>query len=140
MAADAAGFTLVDDGRVVETSALAGPDGIRLSPAAVRTSLGWELKPQGLCRGDTCMPVPPEHRLLHPDGIDLAALASVLERPLAIDLDERVAWLGASAAERGARLQSLEAPDFTLPDLQGRDHSLSDYRGRRILLLAWASW
>ena len=33
-----------------------------------------------------------------------------------------------------------EAPDFTLPDLEGRQHSLSDYRGRKVFLASWASW
>ena len=35
---------------------------------------------------------------------------------------------------------SLEAPDFELPDIDGRRHKLSDYRGQRVLLLGWASW
>lgn len=30
--------------------------------------------------------------------------------------------------------------DFTLPDLEGRDHSLSDYRGRWVLVNYWATW
>src|SRR5262249_57601478 len=34
----------------------------------------------------------------------------------------------------------MEARDFTLPDVQGRPHSLSDHRGRKALLIAWASW
>ena len=61
-------------------------------------------------------------------------------RPLALDVDERAAYLGASAAERGAQLATLQAPDFTLPDLSGRLHSLSDYRGKKVLLVAYASW
>jgi len=48
--------------------------------------------------------------------------------------------LGAPAADRAARLASLEAPDFSLPDLSGRLHSLSDQRGKKTLLIAWASW
>jgi peroxiredoxin len=32
------------------------------------------------------------------------------------------------------------APDFTLPDLEGRLHSLRDYRGRKVFLCSWASW
>jgi hypothetical protein len=133
-------FTLLDDGRPVQTSAAVGADGVRLAPEAMRSALGWELKPQGLCQGETCIPVRPEYGLSHADGIDLVALAAVLDRPLALDLGEHVAALGASAAKRGARLKSLEAPGFTLPDVDGRLHSLDDQRGRKVLLLAWASW
>ena len=74
------------------------------------------------------------------DGIDLAALAELLSRPLALDVGERVAYLAASAAERGAQLATLRAPEFSLPDLGGRLHSLSDYRGKKVLLVAYASW
>lgn len=34
----------------------------------------------------------------------------------------------------------LEAPDFTLNDINGRSHTLSDYRGRPVILNFWASW
>ncbi|HHI77446.1 MAG TPA: TlpA family protein disulfide reductase [Gammaproteobacteria bacterium] len=32
------------------------------------------------------------------------------------------------------------AEDFTLPDLDGREHRLSDYRGRWVLVNYWATW
>lgn len=131
---------LLDDGRPVEVAATVTDGSVRMPPDAVHAALGWELKPQGLCRGDTCLPVRPAHGLVHDDGVDLAALAALLDRPLAFDANERVAWLGTSAAERGARLTSLDAPDFTLPDLAGRPHALTDFRGRKVFLLAWASW
>jgi hypothetical protein len=130
-------FTLLDDGRPVRVQAVVGGRGIRLAAPAVHTALGWELKPQGLCRGDTCIPI----RLAPPDdGIDLATLAAALGRPLALDVDERAAALGASAEQRSGQLRSLEAPDFVLPDLAGREHRLDEQRGRKLLLLAWASW
>jgi len=69
----------------------------------------------------------------------VAALAGG-DRPLAVDHEEGVAFLGTGARARAERLASLEAPDFTLPDLDGRRHSLSDHRGRKVLLVAWASW
>ena len=31
-------------------------------------------------------------------------------------------------------------PDFELPDLSGTLHRLSDHRGRKVLLIAYASW
>ena len=32
------------------------------------------------------------------------------------------------------------APNFTLPDLEGREVSLSDYRGKVVFLNIWATW
>ncbi len=70
----------------------------------------------------------------------IEALAAGGERPFAVDHEERVACLGVAAATRSAALASLEAPDFALPDLAGRLHTLSEQRGRKVLLVAWASW
>jgi hypothetical protein len=133
-------LTLIDDGKIVELPARFSSDGVRLQPADVQRGLGWELKPEGLCQGALCVPVRNLPDLSNADGIDLGLLARALARPLALDVDERAAYLGASAADRGAQLASLRAPDFTLPDLSGRRHSLSDYRGRKVLLIAYASW
>jgi len=49
----------------------------------------------------------------------------------------------ASARTWGPVYQSLYgkvAPDFTLNDLQGNKHSLSDYRGKNVMLVFWATW
>ncbi|MDP6716053.1 MAG: redoxin domain-containing protein [SAR202 cluster bacterium] len=32
------------------------------------------------------------------------------------------------------------AHDFTLPSLDGENISLSDYKGKRVILFMWASW
>ena len=70
----------------------------------------------------------------------IEGLIAAGDRPLAVDREEGVAYLGVSAATRGARLASLETPDFSLPDLEGRRHSLSEHRGTKVLLVAYASW
>jgi hypothetical protein len=74
------------------------------------------------------------------DGQTRASAAQGSGRPVAMDLGERAAYLGVSAEERGRRLASLEAPDFTLPDLDGHPHSLSDHRGKKVFLVAYGSW
>ena len=74
------------------------------------------------------------------DGAERVRRAQEGGRPVALDEAERVAYLAVSAGERGGRLASLEAPDFTLPNLDGRPHSLSDHRGVKVFLVAYGSW
>lgn len=74
------------------------------------------------------------------EGVERAKQAETAGRPVAVDLEEGAAYLGVPALERARRLASLQAPDFTLPDLDGRLHSLSDHRGRKVFLVAYASW
>jgi hypothetical protein len=98
------------------------------------------MKPEGLCRDDVCVPVPDGSGVVVDGAIDLAAFAALLQRPLALDAEERAAYLGVGADQRGAELASLDAPDFTLPDLDGHMHSLSEHRGKKVFLVAYASW
>ena len=74
------------------------------------------------------------------EGVDLAKRAEAGGRPVAVDLEERAAYLGVSAPERARPLAALEAPDFTLPALDGRLHSLAEHRGKKVFLVAYASW
>lgn len=107
---------------------------------------GWELKPEGACLGDVCVPIPPgrERDFVRPadDALwfNLTALADYTGRPLVHDERHAVWYIGEDAAARAAPLAERTAPDFALPDLDGRLHSLSDHRGTKVLLAAWASW
>jgi hypothetical protein len=136
-------FRLLDDGREIALDAIVDEGRVRISPETLKSSLGWELKPEGLCRDATCVPVRDREALV-PDAesgaVDLAAFAAALGRPLAVEASAGVAALGIAACERAGQLASLEAPDFELPDLSGRLHRLSDHRGKKVLLIAYASW
>jgi hypothetical protein len=133
-------FTIIDETRTTEVDAALDGDRILISPDAVERALGWSLRPEGFCRDDICVPVREGSRVLDGDNVDLVALAHLLGRPLAVDREERAAALAASADDRGAVLATLEAPDFTLPDLDGRMHTLSALRGKKVFLAVWASW
>jgi hypothetical protein len=137
---DALPFTVIDEQDAREVPAAVEGDRVRLPPASLEAALGWRLEPRGLCRGPVCVPTDARPDLVCDAGVDLRTLAALLERPLALDLEHRAAALGASAAERSARLERLEAPDFALPDLDGRVHRLSEHRGKKVLLIAYASW
>jgi hypothetical protein len=74
------------------------------------------------------------------EGAEALKRAEAEGRPVAVDPEEGAAYLGVPARARAAALASLEAPAFTLPDLDGRLHSLSEHRGKKVLLVAYASW
>ena len=133
-------FTILDEGREVVVPATIDGGRVRVPAEAVHTALGWEFHGGQLCSDSMCVPVADAAALADERGIDLAALAAALDRPLAVDVAEWAAYLGVSAHERAQALSSLEAPDFTLPDLAGRLHSLSEHRGKKVLLVAYASW
>ncbi len=133
-------LTLIDDGRVVEATANFDDAGIQLAPAELTTALGWTLKDEGLCKDDVCVPVRDRGDRVNTAGVDLQAFADLLGRPLAIEAEAGLAVLGASADARGAQLASQVAPDFTLPDLEGKLHSLWEHRGKKVLLVVYASW
>ena len=103
---------------------------------------GWEAKPEGLCKGAVCVPLPAgrEREFVGHDRINLAALWRHLGQPTVRSERGDVWVLSESARERTAALASLEAPDFALPDPSGRMHRLSDYRGKKVFLVTWASW
>ena len=135
--------TIADEGKVARAPAeLAGED-LWLAPPVLRESTGWELKPAGLCRGPVCVPMPPgrQTEIVRDDGaVNPAALARHRGQAVVHDDERRVWAFGAPSEARAVNRPSLEAPDFTLPDLDGRPHSLSDARGRKVVLIAWASW
>ena len=133
-------FTLIDSGRAVALPVVDRAGELRIPSDSFEATLGWSLQPSGLCRGEVCVPVADRGRLVDADGLDLRLFAELLGRPLAADADEAVVVIGEAAATRAERLTSLEAPDFTLPDLAGQPHSLSEQRGKKVLLVTWASW
>jgi hypothetical protein len=131
-------FTLIDAASIAKIDVSIDADSPLVSNSTLQSAIGWSVKPEGFCREEICIPA---GAAITRDGlVDLAAFARLMGRPLVVDVAERALSLGAAAAERSDALQSLEASDFTLPDLDGKLHSLSQYRGRKILLASYASW
>lgn len=132
--------TILYDERVTEgLSAKVEGEHLWLTPADLKTATGWKLETEGLCRGDAC--VRTDASWLDLQGrVDLSAFANHLGQP-AIREDAHGAWaFGESVNARRDALFSLQAPDFTLPDIDGQMHSLSDYRGKKVFLYSWGSY
>lgn len=112
------------------------PTTVTAAELAART--GWVAKPEGLCKGPLCVPLPPGAA----DGatLDLAVVAQRLGMPVLTDDEHGVTALG-PATVGGKALDTAEAPDLQLPDLDGNLVDLKTYKGKKkVVAFAWASW
>ena len=112
--------------------------GLVLSPADAERVTGWALKPEGMCHDELCVPL--SGAMQQGDRIDVAAFWRHLGNPVASDRAGDTWVLGTAPEARNEALAGLMAPDFELPDLSGKLHRLSDYRGQKVFLTTWASW
>ena len=127
---------LIDEGETKVRARAAG-DRLLVTPEDLAAATGWTLKPEGLCKGDVCVPVR-DRSTLEIDGlVDVAAFAAALGRVVAVDAAEGWAALGGSptaAVEPGA-------PDAAVVDLDGNPVQLKDVApsGKRVLV-TFSSW
>ena len=113
-------------------------DSLWLAAADAARITGFTLKPEGMCRDDQCVPLPPT--AIAADRVDVEAFWRRLGNPV-LCADDRQTWvLGTGADDRNAALAGLMAPDFALRDLAGTPRRLSDLRGKKVLLVTWATW
>lgn len=131
---------LIDQSEFVVTPTAASP-GLWLSAADCERVTGFTLKPEGLCKDAICVPVPRGEKSFASNGtVDVAAFWRHLGNPVVHDEAGDVWALGIGAGARTQALEALDAPDFSLPDLDGRIHALAEQRGKKIFLATWASW
>ena len=97
---------------------------------------GWEMKPEGACLGDVCVPVP---NGLTGDVVHVDAVASRLGMPIVHD-DELNVWAIGPATFAGHALSSATAPELELPDWKGNTFRLSSLRGKKVLIISWAPY
>lgn len=152
LAAEPERRTVIYDGAVTSVAAAPASLPATKSPdlwvtlADLKRATGFVIKPQGVCRDELCFPIPKARRqyFLSRRGrvtwFNLSGFARLVRQPVAYDLDHATWYFGPRADEQNGYLATLMAPDFTLPDINGKLHSLSSFRGKKVLLLTWASW
>jgi hypothetical protein len=138
--------TIIYDDHATEITTVNDDAGqLWITTVDLKRATGFEVKPQGVCRNELCFPLPKsrEHELVRRSvgktWFDLVAFARLVQQPIAHD-EVLATWYFGLRSDQRQGLSSLEAPDFTLPDMNGKTHSLSDFRGKKVLLLTWASW
>ena len=128
------------DGQVTAVDLSEQSGKLTVSNSVLEQATGWSLKPEGLCRDQVCVPVRNVEALIKDNQVDLGEFALLVSQNIVIDVQRKVVALGEQAKIRSTEMATLEAPDFALPDIHGRQVSFSDYNRRKRLLLAWSSW
>ena len=146
-AADARTGVVIYDGVATAVSPMQGPaNDLWITTHDLTRATRFVIKPQGVCRDEVCFPLPKTRKaefVLQQGAttwFNLSEFAKLINQPVVTDQKNGVWYFGARAAEQNGGLASFAAPNFTLPDLKGRPHSLSDFRGKKVLLVTWASW
>ncbi len=133
----------------VATEVAVGPNSsndLWITTSDLTRATRFVIKPQGVCRDEVCFPLPKSRKaeFVSKKGattwFNLSEFAKLIKQPTVVDQKNGIWYFGARAAEQNGYLSSLEAPNFTLPDLNGKLHSLADFRGKKVLLVTWASW
>lgn len=104
---------------------------IDISPEAFAAGTGWEIKPEGACRGDMCVPLP--------DGFSLTSAAERLGMALVHD-EAKGLWALGPGSIGGRALTTALAPELVLPDIDGNEFRLSALRGQKVVLASWAPY
>ena len=137
---------LYDDKVIAVERTLPDADDLWVAPADLPRVNGFELKPEGACLDELCVPVRQDRdsELFVTRGgqgwFNVTGLARKLQQAYAVDHDQRVWSLGEIPVTRSRFLNAAIAPDFELPDRDGEMVRLSDFRGKKVLVVTWASW
>ncbi len=108
-------------------------DTLDITPERFAAGTGWQVKPEGACKGEACVPLP------RPGGFDLASTADRLGMALVHDAGAGLWGLGPESLGERA-LVTASAPELVLDDLDGRPFSLSSLRGHKVVLVSWAPY
>jgi len=136
-AAGTAGATVLYDDRAVTLDKIRpDPSALWVRSADLPRINDFEVKPQGACRADICIPISKDLR--RGEWLNLTGFARKVRQTFVAD--SGVWSFGEIPVVRGGFYRSRMAPDFAVPDRAGRTVHLSDFRGKKVLVLTWASW
>jgi len=139
--------TVLYNDRTVELEQrLADPNDLWVSPSDLTRINNFILKPEGACLDDLCIPVlqDEDSALMvtrqSQEWFNVSELARVLRQPFVVDHATDVWSFGPIPHTRTSFLENAQAPEFSLLDRDGNQVNLSDFLGKKVMLVTWASW
>ena len=107
-------------------------ESLDVTAAQFALGTGWEIKPEGACKADVCVP-------LGGGEFDLRATADRLG--MAVVPAERDGLWAIGPESLGGRARSTaQAPELVLSDLDGTEFRLSSLRGQKVVIVSWAPY
>ena len=108
-------------------------DSLDLTPAQFAAGTGWEIKPQGACKAEMCVPLEA--------GSPFSAHEAATRLGMAIVHDEQAGiWAIGPESFNQRALTSADAPELVLDDINGHEFRLSSLRGQKVVLVAWSPY
>jgi hypothetical protein len=133
-------IAILDGERTVSADATIVGDHVFVDADDFEAATGWTLKPEGLCRGDVCIPMAARPDAVVGGRLDVAAVAGLIGRVVVVDTTAGVVAYGPSPVSVAEQLAERRAPDFTLQTLDGAPFTLSTVGRKKKVLVTWASW
>jgi hypothetical protein len=134
--------TVLYQGNTVTLSDTGDGDGLLIRPEDLTRVNGFELKPEGACYEDICIPI--NKALMIEQGghlwFDLTGFADLIGQPYVADVEARVWSFAEIPARRESMMVDAMAPDFEVKDRQGKVIRMADFKGKKALIVTWSSW
>jgi hypothetical protein len=108
---------------------------LQISRSEFEKGSGWQIKPEGACKGDICIPLKDSPG----EQVDINRIAEDMNLPLVAEPEYGIWALGPDSIG-GRTLSTAEAPNLTLPDVDGNLFELSSLKGKKIVVYAWAPY
>lgn len=134
--------TVLYQGRTITLAETGGGDNLLIRPEDLGRVNGFELKPEGACFEDMCIPLNDKLlvTLAGKQWFDLTAFADLLDQPYVVDREAGVWSFAEMPAKRQNMMVDAMAPNFEVTDRKGDVIRMADLKGKKALIVTWSSW
>ena len=134
--------TVLYQGRAITLSETGKGDNLLIKPEDLVRINGFELKPEGACYADMCIPLNDKLLLTHEgeQWFDLTVFADLLGQAYVVDREAGVWSFAEIPAKRRNMMVDAMAPDFEVNDRKGNVVRMADLKGKKALIVTWSSW
>ena len=137
---------LFDDRVTTIAQVLADPNDLWVKPVDLPAVNGFDLKPEGACFKDLCVPVKQDRdsdlfiRRSGQAWFNVTGLSRKLSQSYVHDHEAEVFSFAQLPVARNQLVRDHVAPDFSVSDRKGNPVTLSAFKNKKVLMITWASW